>query len=245
MANHIIHPIPLFQFEAEKSIMTFGRNFGRQVTSVSYVWYIEGADDRILVDAGGDIDYVSRSMGRIPVKEIQSLEAGLRKFGTGVDDIDVVILTHLHYDHVQLASRFTKARFLIQRNELQFAYSQHPMVRMLGCIREFYDKLDFNIVDGDARVCDGVSVINTPGHSPGGQSVIVQTTKGLAIISGLCTIRENFEPPPSIVSVVPVIPTGIYSDICNNYDSLIKIKEMADIIVPLHDPECLDRSSIP
>jgi len=225
--------------------MTFGRNFGRQVTSVSYIWYIEGADDRILVDAGGDIEYVSRSMGRIPVKEIQSLETGLGKFGTGVDDIDIVILTHLHYDHVQLASLFTKARFLVQRSELKFAYSRHPMVRTLGYIREFYDKLNFDVIEGDHTICDGLSVICTPGHSPGGQSVIIQTTKGRAIISGLCTIRENFEPPPSIAAVVPVIPTGIYSDICNNYDSLIKIKEMADIIVPLHDPECLDRSSIP
>lgn len=241
MANCIIHPIPLFQHNMDKSQMTYGLSFGQQITVVNYVWYIEGTKQKILVDAGGDANYMAKVRG-IPIKEIQTLDSGLSKWGISFGDIDLIILTHLHHDHVAQASRFPKARFLIQGGELEFA--QNPHISVAGLFhREFFDRLNFNVIRGDIKICEEVSVITTPGHSPGGQSVSINTAHGVVIISGLCTIRENFESPSPIT--LPVITPGIHTNPLDAYDSLLRIKEMADIVVPNHDPEYLQKSSIP
>ena len=241
MANCIIYPIPLYQNKGEKSVMTYLVNFGQQGTRGNYVWYIEGAKEKIVVDAGGDADFTSKVRGA-PVEEIQTLDSGLSKLGLSFGDIDLVILTHLHWDHVAQASRFPNARFLIQRSELEFAQNPHPLFAE-AFRRELFDKLNFEVISGDTKICEEVSVISTPGHTPGGQSISIKTAQGIAIISGLCTIRENFEPPSPIT--LPVITPGVHTNALDAYDSVLRIKEMADIVVPLHDPEYRQESSIP
>ncbi len=221
--------------------MTYLVNAGRQATRVNYVWYIEGAGEKILVDAGGDVGFMPKRIGR-PDQEIQTLDSGLSKLGLSFGDIDLIILTHLHHDHVAQASRFPNARFLIQERELEFAQNPHPLVASYY-YKEFFDGLNFEVISGDTKISEEVSVISTPGHSPGGQSVSIKTAQGIAIISGLCTLRDNFEPPPSVT--LPVITPGIHTNALDAYDSVLRIKEMADIVVPLHDPEYRQKTSIP
>jgi N-acyl homoserine lactone hydrolase len=243
MGNCIIHPIPLVELSMDKSLMTYRLNFGQPFNLISYVWYIEGTKERILVDAGASSEYLSKFLG-IPARKIQKLDSGLSKLGTSCDDIDIIILTHLHEDHVACASQFSKAKFFVQERELEFAYNPHPLVASSFC-REFFENLDFAVIDGDAQICDEISVISTPGHTPGGQSVTVKTAKGVAIIAGLCLIRENFEPPLSLRKKISVIPPGLHTNALDAYDSVLKIKEMAEIIVPLHEPEFRHIQSIP
>ncbi len=239
MADCIIHPIPVCKGERDRSVWTYLRNFGQPITVGQYVWYIQGTKETILVDAGSSTEHAAK-LGQ-SYKEVQTVDSGLSKLGLSTGDIDLVILTHLHYDHVAQASRFPKARFLIQKDELAFARNPHP-VFALAYPKAFFDGLRFEVIDGDTRVCDEVSVLKTPGHTPGGQSVSIKTAQGIVIISGLCTIRENFEP---IDKTTPVITPGIHTNSLDAYDSVLRIKEMADIVVPLHDPEYLQKTSIP
>jgi len=242
MANCIIHPIPLYQAKGDKARATYLQNFGQQLNTVNYVWYIEGARERILVDAGGDVGYVTTVVE--VTKEFQTLDSGLNKLGISFDDINLVILTHLHADHVAQAHRFPKARLLVQKDELEFAQNPHPAFIWIYC-KEFYSGLNFEVVSGDVEICEEVSVISTPGHTPGGQSVVIKTARGTAIISGLCTIRENFEPPPPIKETMPVIAPGIHTNLFEAYNSLLRIKKMADIVIPLHEAELAQKSTIP
>lgn len=242
MANCIIHPIPLYQTTGDKSRITYLQNFGQQLNGVNYVWYIEGARERILVDAGGSIEYVT-TVSQV-TKEFQTLDSGLSKLGISFGDIDLVILTHLHFDHVAQAHRFPKAKFLIQKGELEFAQNPHPLFAWVYC-NEFFSGLNFEVVSGDVKIGEEVSVISTPGHTPGGQSVVIKTVQGTVIISGLCTIRDNFEPPSPIKETMSVITPGIHTNPLEAYDSLLRIKEMADIVIPLHDAEFLQKSTIP
>ena len=242
MANCIIHPIPVDQHGGSKSRMTYRCFEFEQLTTVRYVWYIEGTERGILVDAGADVDYSLNVVG-MPCEEIQTLDSGLSKLGLSFDDIDLIILTHLHWDHVAQARRFPKAKFVVQRDELDFAQNPHPLFAKTYH-REFFDGLNLKVINGDAKISEEISVIKTPGHSPGGQSVCIKTARGLAIISGLCTIRENFEPPSSLNTTLPVIAPALHTNVLDAYDS-VRIKEMADIVVPLHEPEYLEKSSIP
>ena len=176
--------------------------------------------------------------------KIRTLDAGMSKLGIGPDDIDLVILTHLHFDHVAGAHQFPKARLLIQRDELEFAKNPHPAAAS-AYSREFFEGLNFEVISGDTRICEEVSTLSTPGHSPGGQSVSIKTAQGTAIIASLCTIWENFKPTSPMKETTPVIAPGIHTNHLDAYDSLLRIKDMADIVVPLHDPEFQQKSSIP
>jgi len=84
-------------------------------------------------------------------------------------------------------------------------------------------------VEGDANILDGIDVIFSPGHTVGGQSVAINTSKGKAIITGLCCNDKNFP------ATGPAIAPGVHINVIEAYDSMQKIKEMADILIPLHD----------
>ncbi len=90
-----------------------------------------------------------------------------------------------------------------------------------------------------------------PGHTPGCQAVIVDTTAGKAVISGFCSIMENFFPPEDVKTTVtpfatyPVIAPGIHTDLLEAYESVLRIKQIADIIIPMHDPDMAERDRIP
>jgi N-acyl homoserine lactone hydrolase len=91
-------------------------------------------------------------------------------------DIDLVINTHLHFDHCGQNAVFTRATCWVQRAELARAKVESP---------ELYDWFDFmnarfELLDGDSEVVPGISVVTTPGHTCGHQSVVVSTGDGVA-----------------------------------------------------------------
>jgi glyoxylase-like metal-dependent hydrolase (beta-lactamase superfamily II) len=232
MKHCTIHPIPL-------ALVPLGHpgDTSQSAVATVYVWYIEGAGEKILVDTGLDVERIPESAS--PPFTLQTIESGLNSVGLGVDDIDTVILTHLHFDHVGFASRFSKARMIVQKRELEFARNPHPLWQDLYP-PELLDNLKFEVIEGDFQVTEDVNILFTPGHSPGGQSVSVMTDDGIAIIAGLCTRQDNFSPWDSPTGgTVPVSIPLIYTDVPEAYDSLVKIKETADIILPLHDAAVL------
>ena len=127
MADCVIRPLPLFEGKRYKSHFTYLINSGQQINTVQYVWYIEGTKETIVVDAGSNNKYSAR-LG-YAYQKIHTLASALGKLGLSPGDIDLVILTHLHYDHVAQASRFPKARFLIQKDEIAFAQNPHQYQR--------------------------------------------------------------------------------------------------------------------
>lgn len=243
MAKHVIRPIPLVKNIGVSTYkMTHLVGYGSPQNRGSYIWYIEGPKQKVIIDAGSMPGKVPGGPGSIMFPEgraeqVQTLEDGLAKFGLKPEDIDVIIFTHAHEDHVQLARRYPRARMIIQKAELEFARNPHP-IQQFTYHPELIEGLDFDTIEGDRKIVEGISVMLTPGHSAAGQSIIVDTDKGKVVIAGLCTIRRNFEPPPELK--VPVISCGINIDPIKCYDSLLRIKQVADIIVPLHDAEFLD-----
>jgi N-acyl homoserine lactone hydrolase len=89
-------------------------------------------------------------------------------------DIGLVINTHLHFDHCGQNAVFPHAAIYVQRAELSRAQRE---------ARDIYDWFDFmnakfELLDGDAEILPGLSVITTPGHTSGHQSVVVQSADG-------------------------------------------------------------------
>jgi len=74
-------------------------------------------------------------------------------------------------------------------------------------------------------------------HTEGGLSVFVDTEQGTAAITGFCIIDENMDPPAAIKGMeMEVIPPGTCINPKQGYDIMLKVKQAADIVIPLHEP---------
>jgi N-acyl homoserine lactone hydrolase len=241
MAELRIHPIPLMVLvrSMHEQIYRVGAYVGQAAVDGVYVWYIEGTRQKIVVDSGMTAEMLKKA--NVPglsngVTHVQTLEEGLAKHRLKPEDIDLVIQTHCHIDHMPLAPKFRRAKFLVQQAELDYHRNPAPPpVDPRPCPKEFLDTLDWEVVDGDYQVEEGLRVLLTPGHTPGGQSVAVDTAGGLAVIDSLCTTDLNWKVPGALEGRMEVLCPGLHNDPVQAYESLIRIKRMADIRVPIHE----------
>ena len=223
---------------------TYRMNYGQPLLTATYAWYIDGPELKILVDTGCTAD-IFHAHGSQTEEDVQSLEEGLDKLGLKPEDIDIVILTHLHFDHVALANKFHKAKFIAQKVELDFALKPHVLASF-GYDQNLIEDLKLDLIQGDKEIVEGVRILLTPGHTPGGQSVMVETPKGIAAIPGFCCVMANFEPPPSArARGLEVAAPGSHTDALQAYDSALRIKRTADIILAAHDVSFVGIDRIP
>jgi len=246
MENLKIHPIPLFRGDDkhDKPKMTHLSYIGEDLHVCCYVWYIEGADERILVDAGETTKMiVARGHSKESITHIQSLEEGLAKFQLKPGNIDILIITHLHGDHTALAHEFVNAKIIVQEDELNAVIKPDSA----GEVRDKgpFAGLNLQVVRGDTQITKGVKALLTPGHTAGGQSVAIETEKGIAVITGFCCIQDNFEPSEEIRKSQPFIIPGSHINAQQAHDSMLEVIQSADIIIPLHDPKFAHLDTIP
>jgi N-acyl homoserine lactone hydrolase len=241
--NYSICPIAVCQGPRDGSHFTYRMNFGKVANTACYAWYIKGSNPRILVDTGARAS-TFREKGASET-DLISVEDGLAKLGLVPEDIEVVILTHLHCDHTELGRLFTRAEFIVQKRELEYALKPHPIDADLYDKR-YFESLNFKPVDGNLNIIPGISVLLTPGHTPGGQSVEISTAAGKAIITGFCSTLETFKQTTEMKHRGWEVTTPlIHHDVRQTYDSVLKVKRAADIILPLHAPEFIGQDLIP
>ena len=248
MANYKIRPIPMIRTRGYTYKFTFLVGYGSPDERIVYSWYIEGPKENVLIDAGCMVEGLVPQPAMFPFddkpQQIQTIDQGLAKFGLKPEDIDVIILTHLHEDHIQLARSYPNARFIVQKAEFEAARNPHPVQRF-AYLRDTYDDINYELIEGDQQIMDGIRVIFSPGHAAGSQSVAVDTSDGVAIVTGFCCIHRNFKPPEGLPEELKVIPTGINLSAVQIYDTMLKLKDQADIIVPIHDAGYMEVDSIP
>jgi len=240
MTTYKIHPIVTGTKVFDKSMMTYQANTGTEFTIPIYTWYIEGGDKKILVDTGEMHPLKSEAREQAIGGKIYTFEEGLQKWNLTPEEIDIVIHTHLHNDHCENDYKCTHAKFYIHEQELKAITHPHPLdYRYLeDYIDEIRESDQIITVTEDMEIVPGISVIHTPVHTKGGLSIRINTKKGNAIITGFCIIHENFNPPPEIKAMeMDVIPPGTHINVEQSYDIMLKIKESADILIPLHEPE--------
>ena len=135
-------------------------------------------DGLILVDSGigsGNdwIDETYQPRGR-------AIRDALRSAHLDPDAVRMILNTHLHFDHCGQNSSFPSVPIVVQHAEWDVAWEDgHTVTEWLDFEGARYER-----VSGDVEVAPGVRVLATPGHTPGHQSVTLETDDGLVLIAG-------------------------------------------------------------
>ena len=239
MNRYKIHPIVMGTKIFDKGMMTYQHDYGKPYTIPIYCWYLEGGDKKIIVDTGEMSPVKSEAREASTDNKIYTFKKNLNRWGLSPEDIDIVIHTHLHNDHCENDYKCVNAVFYVHVKELERVHDPHPLdFRYLDdYIIDVEEAGQISTITGDTEIISGIKVIHTPAHTDGGLSVLVETSKGRAVITGCCTIMENFNPPKEITAMeMDVIPPGTLVNAYEAYDIMLKIKDMADILIPLHEP---------
>lgn len=227
MRQYVIHPLVVGANETDQGIMTYLKGYGKRIYLPIYVFYLEGGPEKILVDTGLEQFMVPKGLEEEYGLKVQEFEDALATYGLKPEDIDIIIHTHLHNDHCENDYKCTNARVYVQKKEYEFFQDPHPLDHRY--FSDLLDDVEVVQVDGDQEIVEGIQVLLTPGHTVGGQSVVVNTSQGKAVITGFCCNEQNF--PAS----GPVVPSGVHINAIDAYESARRVREMADILLPLHD----------
>ena len=157
-----------------------------------WCFVVRAGDRVVLVDTGvggpgtPGADWIG-TPGRLPEE--------LAAAGVGPDEVDLVVLTHLHLDHIgwNLAwdggsprPRFPRARYLVQRTDWEAFAGRPERAREAfdRCVRPLQDLGAAELLDGDHTLDPQLAILHTPGHTPGSQSLLVRSGGDAVLLWG-------------------------------------------------------------
>jgi len=135
------------------------------------------------------------------------LKTSFKQIGVFVKDVDIVVLTHTHEDHTENLDMFPKAKVYVHSGSDR---------TIPGAIV---------IDDEEYGLCEGVKLVHTPGHCPEEMSVFVEADRRYAIAGDAIPLEDNF---------FKNIPPRLNTDRERALESIKKIRDYADVIVPGH-----------
>src|SRR5713226_7508008 len=146
---------------------------GQGLALSSGCYLVQTSDKKnILIDSGLPADYAPPP-GTPPSENKKNVLEHLAGLGLHPDDIELLICTHFDVDHAGYNDAFPQAELIVQRKHYELARSGHPR---FASARPHWDHpaLRYRLVEGDTELLPGLSLIETSGHAPGHQSVLVR-----------------------------------------------------------------------
>lgn len=223
----------------DQSMLTYLEGMGTEVVIPHTAVLLRG-EVNVLVDTGFGspqqvADAYPQDLWRTDEQEVESL---LTQLGLVPTDIDLILHTHLHYDHVGNDHLFPGATILAQQADLDFA--QAPTVPLMR--REFFtescgypaqfDRDAVTGVNGDHTVAPGLDLLALPGHTPGSQGVVAETADGPLCFAGdLIMVRENLD---------ELTPVGLHTDLEACERSRLRVLDLGGTVLPSHDMRIFD-----
>jgi N-acyl homoserine lactone hydrolase len=201
----------------DESVWTPGENVGRDIEFSSTCWLIKHGSEWLLWDTGVPQTALNDSRGWSTLPKLivyhldRSLTDQLADIGLRPGDIGRVAISHTHGDHIGNVSLFPNATIVMQRTEYSWIHSADGPNDNVNQLMALARKLlgtpkNLELIDGDADVFgDGsVTLLSTPGHTPGHQSLLIHLKKsGFIVLSGdVAHSEESFEK-----DIVPTLNT--------------------------------------
>lgn len=225
----------------DKSILLWGRGYGQEQKIPVYMALLETDKGWVLIDTGLNPQGVlepEKAWGerakvvRPELKPQDDVRFRLRELGLETKDIKYVIHTHLHWDHTGGNRFFTEATFFVQKAEYRFAYWPDRHVQASYMRDHFHCGVHYETVEGDVEILPGITLLHTPGHTPGHQSVLVNLANGeYLLFSG--------DAAYTLDNLTEMLPPGNSWDPLAAVASLHKLKTIqaltGALLLPSHD----------
>jgi glyoxylase-like metal-dependent hydrolase (beta-lactamase superfamily II) len=216
-----------------KDSITNGRGKGELVDLPCISWLLRNENKVILVDAGPSTSEHALTYHKVELEKTvdHDLVRLLRKEGLSPSDIEIVVLTHLHWDHSYGLTELPYSKIFVQDSELRYGvYPSEPDYRVYEFKKESHFASYINrmqLVTGDCEIADGITLIATPGHSPGHQCVLVKGKNQSYLIGGdFIDLYENWD------ERIPSGPTVHFEEWEKSYEKVMKLNVR---ILPGHD----------
>lgn len=201
-----------------------------------YFWCIKGENDTVIVDTGVSPELAKQK----DVKGYVSPVKALSRININAEEVQHVVITHIHWDHASGACLFPNAHFYIQEKEYLFwmkdpIASRPPFLYVASEDSKSYlasleGSAQLILLNGDQQILPGIECLLAPGHTVALQAVAVNTGKGTAILGSDCAhIFRNYRedwPSAIIVDMVAWMKT---------YDKLKARVTSMDLLFPGHD----------
>jgi N-acyl homoserine lactone hydrolase len=202
------------------------------------VWavLVQGQNVNILIDLGiYDPKWASKHIISCVREDYDNPIMAIRKASDlSPEDIDYIIFTHLHWDHIgDDLSPFSKARFIVQEKEWHYIFNPVSYQKWAYitseqvCIAPNIDFFRWKFVQGWCEFLPGIQLIPTPGHSPGHQAILVKTEEGRVMITG--------DAMNMAVNLTKNLPSGITTNGEEYMASMALIRKYSDFVIGGHD----------
>ena len=221
----------------ERSGLFYGELSGDRVQIPVTCYLIRTSDATILFDTGLSpraIPGLRRTDPLARFTEEDLLVHRLDSLGLEPASVDLVVLSHLHYDHAGGAALFQDSELIVQQDE--YSYAHYPA----SFFASFYYRKNYDLpgsrwrlLDGDAELVPGITALRSDGHTPGHQSLLVELPQtGPVILAGDCCYWQQ--------SIDHETPPGVVWDPTRAMHSIKRLKTIARLmggrIFPSHDP---------
>jgi glyoxylase-like metal-dependent hydrolase (beta-lactamase superfamily II) len=254
-----IRVLELGEIEADASIVVLGREPGATARVPTFGHLVLGGERPVLVDTGVREPGMLERLGMRGLRSAeQELEHQLGRHGVAIEDVGVVINTHLHLDHCGQDHRFPMSTpVVVNRREIEFAASglEGPIYTPED-VKHIIDRqnepgalwpLDLEIT-GPVEVLPGIRCTTAGGHTEGSMMVVVDTEQGPACICGdiLYDVHDQVVRPLGQVMVGEPAPVG-YSPMSRRSEvsAIKRALGLASFLLPGHDwPARVERGRV-
>lgn len=223
-----------------------------QIELPDYCFLVEGGEKLLLVDTGmawtQRADDLHHPGSYQP--EGMAIHEQLAAVGVSAEDVEIIALTHLHWDHAYYLEKFTNATIYVHADELAFAedpigmyYKSYESEKMGHGVTPHFKMAELTAITGEVELMPGVRTMPTPGHSPGHMSIEIDTADGNYLCCGDSIFCEdNLNPVPELH--YEITPPARFVDAVQTWHSIVAQRERVkddSFILGAHFASLVDR----
>lgn len=194
--------------QSQKHFFTYGLDVGKPINVPVPFLLMDHPKGKVLFDTGNALEVVDNkeehwagilsAYDPLMTKEQWCVNA-IRSVGCAPEDIQYVILSHLHLDHAGGVGLFPNAKYVVQKEELRYAYVPDSFMRGAYIRKDFDKPVDWLFLHGweddmfDLFGDGTIKTCFTPGHTPGHMSLLLDLPKTgkMFYASDACYMMEN------------------------------------------------------
>jgi glyoxylase-like metal-dependent hydrolase (beta-lactamase superfamily II) len=223
----------------------------RKIDIAFIVWALRptsGDHRTVLFDAGF---YRDKFMQSWKPSDYSKPSEAVARLGITPDDVTDIIISHVHWDHLDGADLFPRARIWIQKDEYQHYVDANglPISRTIdtadaAMLAKLYRAGRVRLIDGDAQeIIPGITVYTGGRHTYASQYLGVRTHEGTIVLAS-----DNAYTYENLTGRVPIAQTYAPADTIANLNAQDRMRQIATdpkLIFPGHDPAIFTRYPSP